>query len=204
MKILIIDNYDSFVYNLVQYIGEQNATPIVKRNDMINEIDIKRIHPDGIIISPGPGTPMKKQDCGNNLSIIRKYYTKIPFLGVCFGHQAIIHAFNGKIIPAKNIMHGKTSEIYHTGKYFFNNILNPLTVMRYHSLVVDPSTFPYDTFDITAKTIEDNEIFAFQHKQLPIFGVQFHPESIGTYEGMKLIRNFLEICHAARSNKNSS
>jgi anthranilate synthase component 2 len=195
MRILIIDNYDSFVYNLVQYIGEHKAEPIVKRNNEISIEEIKKIRPKGIIISPGPGTPENPHDIGNNIEIIRKYYSKIPILGVCLGHQAIIYAFGGKIITAKNIMHGKTSEIKHNEKDIFKDIINPLMVMRYHSLVADPKTFPHVDYEITSKTLDDNEIFSIKHKKYPVYGVQFHPESVGTYDGKRIIKNFLRICN---------
>ena len=195
MKILIIDNFDSFVYNLVQYVGEQKVTPIVFRNNEVTIEEIKKLNPDGIIISPGPGTPSNPSDMGNNLEIIKYFYEKIPILGVCLGHQAIIYAFGGKIIEAKFIMHGKTSEIENNKNDILKNVMNPLTTMRYHSLVADKKTFPQKELITTAKTINDDEIFAFKHRKYPVFGVQFHPESVGTYEGKKIIQNFLEICN---------
>ncbi|MCK5346102.1 MAG: gamma-glutamyl-gamma-aminobutyrate hydrolase family protein, partial [Candidatus Heimdallarchaeota archaeon] len=134
-------------------------------------------------------------DIGNCLEIIETFGKQIPILGVCLGHQAIVYAFDGKIIPAKYIMHGKTSEIQHENNGIFKDIMNPLTVMRYHSLVADPVNFPSSILNITARTLKDDEIFAVQHKKYPIYGVQFHPESVGTYEGKKIIQNFLEICH---------
>jgi anthranilate synthase/aminodeoxychorismate synthase-like glutamine amidotransferase len=195
MKILIIDNFDSFVYNLVQYVGELKADPYVKRNNDITISEINKIKPDGIIISPGPGNPENPSDIGKCLEIIKTFQKQIPILGVCLGHQAIVYAFNGKIIPAKYIMHGKTSEIQHENNSIFKDIMNPLTVMRYHSLVADPINFPSSILKITARTLKDDEIFAVQHKKYPIYGVQFHPESVGTYEGKKIIHNFLEICN---------
>lgn len=195
MKILIIDNFDSFVYNLVQYVGELKANPIVKRNNVVTINDIITLNPKGLIISPGPGTPSNPKDMGNNIQIIKYFYDKIPILGVCLGHQAIIYAFGGNIITAKHIMHGKTSEINHNKTSLFNNVMNPLTTMRYHSLIAEETSFPKKEFEITAKTLKDNEIFACQHKKYPVFGVQFHPESVGTYEGKKIIQNFLEICN---------
>lgn len=195
MKILIIDNFDSFVYNLVQYVGELKANPYVRRNNAITISEINKIKPDGIIISPGPGTPENPSDIGNCLEIIKTFGKQIPILGVCLGHQAIVNSFGGKIIPAKYIMHGKTSEIQHENNGIFKEIMNPLTVMRYHSLVADHINFPSSILNITARTLKDDEIFAIQHKKYPIYGVQFHPESVGTYEGEKIIQNFLEICH---------
>jgi len=194
MKILVIDNYDSFVYNLIQYIGEMNVEPCVFRNDAITIEEIQKMNPNGIMISPGPGTPENPEDIGVCLDVIKKFGKKTPILGVCLGHQAIIHAYDGKIIQAKKIMHGKTSEIYHNENDIFKGVKNPLKVMRYHSLVADPETFPKKTLNITAKTTGRNEIFAVRHKKYPIFGVQFHPESIGTENGKIMIRNFLEAC----------
>ena len=195
MRILVLDNYDSFVYNLVQYIGEQQTEPLVYRNDSISLREIKNLQVRGIIISPGPGNPERVRDIGICLEVIKEYTGKIPLLGVCLGHQAIIHACGGKLKIAQRIMHGKTSEIQHHQKGIFFGVKNPLRVMRYHSLIADPSTFPNQTLKIIAKTIDYEEIFAVQHKTYPVFGVQFHPESIGTEEGKLIIRNFLRICH---------
>ena len=195
MKILVLDNYDSFVYNLVQYMGEMGIEPVVFRNDKTNLQKIQKINPKGILISPGPGTPEKSKDIGICLDVIRKLGKNIPILGVCLGHQAIVHAYGGKIIPAKDIMHGKTSEIKHIGKNIFEGVKNPLEVMRYHSLIADSSTFPKSQLEITAETTDKEEIFAVVHKKYPIYGVQFHPESIGTENGKIIIRNFLEVCN---------
>jgi len=195
MKILVLDNYDSFVYNLVQYIGEIGAEPCVFRNDAITLKNIQDMNPKGIIISPGPGTPENPKDIGICMDVIKKIGKEIPILGVCLGHQAIVYVFGGKILQAKTIMHGKTSEISHDGKSIFKGIKNPIQVMRYHSLIADSKIFPNDKLNIIAKTTDRNEIFAVMHKKYPIYGVQFHPESIGTENGKLLIRNFLEICN---------
>jgi len=195
MKILVLDNYDSFVYNLVQYIGEIGAEPHVFRNDAITLKNIQDMNPKGIIISPGPGTPENPKDIGICMDVIKKVGKEIPILGVCLGHQAIVYVFGGKILQAKTIMHGKTSEISHDGNSIFKGIKNPIQVMRYHSLIADSKFFPNDKLNIIAKTTDRNEIFAVMHKKYPIYGVQFHPESIGTENGKLLIRNFLEICN---------
>jgi len=194
MRILVLDNYDSFVYNLVQYIGELGAEPLVYRNDAISLDEIQKLTPDGIVISPGPGTPEKTRDIGICLDVIKKFGRNTPVLGVCLGHQAIVHAFGGRIVQAKKIMHGKTSEISHGATDIFKGVKNPLNVMRYHSLIADSATFPSNQLKIIAKTKTEKEIFAVSHKNYPIFGVQFHPESIGTEDGKLVIKNFLEVC----------
>ena len=196
MRILILDNYDSFVYNIAQYIGELGAEPIVIRNDAIDMAGIDNMSLSGIIISPGPGSPTVPRDVGVCNEVIEKMGGKVPILGVCLGHQAIAHVFGGKIILAKRIMHGKTSEIEHDGKCLFKGIESPMKVMRYHSLVADQETFPVSQLEINARTIEDDEIFSIQHREYPIFGVQFHPESIGTEFGKQILRNYLEVCNA--------
>ena len=193
MKILVIDNYDSFVFNLVQYIGELGCKPLVYRNNSISINEIKTINPKGIVISPGPGHPKNKRDIGVCLEIIKKFGGNIPILGVCLGHQAIVHAYGGKIIQAERIMHGKTSKIKHTEKGIFKGAGNPLEVMRYHSLIADPNTFPHQKLKITALTTDKKEIFAVEHKKYPVYGVQFHPESVGTDDGKIIVKNFLEI-----------
>lgn len=198
MKILVLDNYDSFVYNLVQYIGELEAKPFVNRNDSISLNEIQKLNPNGIIISPGPGNPKNAGDIGICLDVIREFGERIPILGVCLGHQAIVYAFGGEIIQAKNIMHGKTSKISHDGNGIFKGIKNPLKVMRYHSLIADANTFPSKKLKITAKTIDGGEIFAVKHKKCHIYGVQFHPESVGTEDGKLIIKNFLEVCNDQR------
>ncbi len=186
--ILVIDNYDSFTYNLVQYIGELKAEPVIYRNDAIKVKDVKKIAPEKIIISPGPGTP---DNAGISKDVIKEFSGKIPILGVCLGHQCIGEVFGGKIVGAKNIMHGKTSLIYHNGKDIFKNVKNPFEATRYHSLLVEKRSFPAGLL-ITAET-KAKEIMGLRHKEHPVFGVQFHPESILTGEGKKILKNFLEI-----------
>jgi len=184
--ILIIDNYDSFTYNLVQYLGQLHNNLKVFRNDKISVARIKRLNPDKIVISPGPGRP---EDAGISCELIDKLKGRVPILGVCLGHQAIGYVFGGKIIQAKNIMHGKTSMIYHNKKTIFKNIPSPFEATRYHSLLVERKTLP-DELEITAWT-KDKEIMGLKHKEYPIWGVQFHPESILTKLGLRILSNFL-------------
>ena len=188
MKVLVIDNYDSFTYNLVQYLGELGAEISVFRNDKINISQIKKIRPEKIVISPGPGRPEK---AGVSVEIIKSFTGKIPILGVCLGHQAIAYAFGGKIIRAKRLMHGKTSLIYHKGKSLLIGLSNPFSATRYHSLIVERKSLP-SIFEISAWT-EEGEIMGITHRSSPLFGVQFHPESILTKEGKKFLSNFLHI-----------
>ena len=188
--ILVIDNYDSFTYNLVQYLGELGADLKVYRNDKITVGEIKKMRPEKILLSPGPGEP---KDAGISEDLITAVAGKIPILGVCLGHQSIGEAFGGKIILAKRIMHGKTSLIYHDGKEIFKGVKNPFEATRYHSLVVERKTLP-KILAITAETKDkDREIMGLRHKSYPIWGVQFHPESILTGEGKKILKNFLEL-----------
>jgi anthranilate synthase component 2 len=191
MKILIIDNFDSFVYNLAQYIGNLDADPIVYRNDAITLRKITQMKPDKIIISPGPGTPADPKYFGICLEIIKKIGVTTPTLGVCLGHQGIAYAFGGVIVPAKTIMHGKTSLIQHDSDGIFDGVTNPLRATRYHSLVCQSKNFP-KCLQITAKSLEDGEIMGLKHREYPIYGVQFHPESILTTEGMKIMSNFIK------------
>ena len=186
--ILVIDNYDSFTYNLVQYLGELGSDLEVYRNDKITIEGIKMRGPDKILISPGPGEP---KDAGISEEVIRSFAGLVPILGVCLGHQAIGEVYGGKIVGAKTLMHGKTSAIHHDGKGIFNGVKNPFEATRYHSLVIDRSSMP-DVLRITAET-KDNEIMALEHVKLPIYGVQFHPESILTVEGKKILGNFLKL-----------
>lgn len=187
----MIDNYDSFVYNLVQYVGEFGAEVITYRNDQINLNQIIKMKPNRIIISPGPGTPEKKVYFGVCTEILQKVSYKIPTLGVCLGHQGIIHAFGGKIISAKKLMHGKTCTITHDGKTIFSGVKNPFTGTRYHSLVGDKLSIP-PCLEVSAECIDDGEIMGIRHTKYPIDGVQFHPESILCEDGKKIIKNFLE------------
>ena len=184
--ILMIDNYDSFTYNLVQYFGELGADLKVCRNDELSLGQIKRIRPKQIVISPGPGRP---EGAGISVDIIREFAGKIPIFGVCLGHQCIGYAYGGKIIRAKKLMHGKTSLIRHDNKEIFKGIENPFEATRYHSLVVEKKTMP-KCLEVTART-SDGEIMGLRHKDFPLWGVQFHPESILTKEGKGILRNFL-------------
>jgi anthranilate synthase component II len=186
--ILMIDNYDSFTYNLVQYFGELGADIDVFRNDKITINKIARLKPKKIVISPGPGRP---EDAGISCEVIRVFAGKIPILGVCLGHQAIGYVYGGRIIGAKKLMHGKTSMIYHNGKSIFKGIANPFEATRYHSLLVEKKTLP-ECLEIIAQT-KGNEIMGLKHKKYPVWGVQFHPESILTKSGKDILANFLDI-----------
>jgi anthranilate synthase component 2 len=185
--LLMIDNYDSFTYNLVQYLAEIGQEVEVVRNDKISIEEINKLNPQYIVISPGPCTP---NEAGISLSLIEAFKGKIPILGVCLGHQSIGQAFGGKIIHAQTIMHGKTSKISHNNKGVFRGIKDPFIATRYHSLVIDRESLP-DCFDVTAWT-DDNEIMGIKHKELAIEGVQFHPESILSEHGHDLLKNFLD------------
>ncbi len=189
-KILMIDNYDSFTYNLVQYFGELGEDVLVYRNDQITIEEIEALAPDHICISPGPCSPA---EAGVSVAVIKHFAGKIPILGVCLGHQAIGAAFGGRIVRAKEIMHGKTSVITHTGSDVFSNLPSPFTVIRYHSLAIERATMP-DCLEVTAQTA-DGEIMGVRHKTLPIYGVQFHPESILSEHGHALLQNFLRLNH---------
>lgn len=186
--ILVIDNYDSFTYNLVQYFGELGAEPLVHRNDEITLAEIERLKPDRICISPGPGTP---KEAGISNEVIRQLAGRYRILGVCLGHQCMGEVYGGEVIRAGRLMHGKTSPILHNGKDLFLNLPNPFEATRYHSLIVRRETLP-DCLEITAETAE-GEIMGLRHKELPLWGVQFHPESILTTHGKALIKNFLEL-----------
>lgn len=184
--LLMIDNYDSFTYNLVQYLKVLHNVVAVYRNDEITLNDIEQLQPEKIIISPGPGRP---EEAEITLALIQQFAKHIPILGICLGHQAIAHAFGAHIIPAKKVMHGKTSIIQHNNRSVFHNIPNNITATRYHSLLIDRNTLPNE-FDIIAWT-ENNEIMGIQHRYLPLTGLQFHPESILTDHGHQLLQNFL-------------
>jgi len=185
--LLMIDNYDSFTYNLVQYLGELGEEVRTYRNDEINLQEIDAMQPDRIMISPGPCTP---NEAGISLSVIEHFAGRLPLMGVCLGHQSIGQAFGGKVVHAKQIMHGKTSRIRHQKQGVFRGLSNPLTVTRYHSLVVDQGSLP-NCLEVTAWT-DDNEIMGLRHRELAIEGVQFHPESILTESGHALLKNFLD------------
>ena len=184
----MIDNYDSFTYNLVQYLGEMGEKLIVYRNDKITLEEIKKLKPVHIVISPGPGRP---EDAGISKDLIREFAGKIPILGVCLGHQCIGEVFGGKVVGAKRLMHGKTSLIYHNGKDIFKGVENPFEATRYHSLIVERESLP-SCLEITAET-KEKEIMGLKHKDYPIWGVQFHPESILTKEGKKILKNFVSF-----------
>lgn len=190
---LMIDNYDSFTYNLVQYLGELGADVVVHRNDQITIDDIEKMNPERIMVSPGPCTP---NEAGISMSVIQHYADKLPILGVCLGHQSIGQVFGGKIIHAKEIMHGKTSMIHHNDKGVFNGLTNPYEATRYHSLVIEKESLP-DCLEVTAWTENNDgsldEIMGVKHKKFNIEGVQFHPESILTEHGHDLLRNFLNM-----------
>jgi len=196
MKLLVIDNYDSFTYNLVQLFGEMDDARrprrqidlVVKRNDEISIDEIKKLKPDRICISPGPGRP---ENAGISSGLIRELGPHLPILGVCLGHQCIAQVFGGEVVRAEKLMHGKTSQIHHQRRGVFENLAEPLEATRYHSLIVKRESVP-DSLEITAETAE-GEVMGLQHRQFPIHGVQFHPESILTTEGRKLLANFLRI-----------
>jgi len=186
--LLMIDNYDSFTYNLVQYLGELGEDLKVYRNDKLTLDEIENMRPEGIIISPGPCTP---KEAGISVDVIKKFAGVFPILGVCLGHQSIGEAFGGEVVRAERLMHGKTSLIYHDGRSIFHGLPNPFEATRYHSLIIRRETIP-DCLEISAETSE-GEIMAVRHKQLFVEGVQFHPESILTRPGMDLLRNFLRL-----------
>jgi anthranilate synthase/aminodeoxychorismate synthase-like glutamine amidotransferase len=188
--ILVIDNYDSFTYNLVQYLGELGAEPMVRRNDELIVDDVESLSPQAIVISPGPGRP---EDAGITVPLVQRWGSSIPTLGVCLGHQAIAEAFGGRVVPAPKLMHGKTSSIVHEGKALFRGIPSPLEVMRYHSLIVERASLP-ETLEVIAWSEDDNsEIHAMRHLEHPVWGVQFHPESVMTEHGKEILRNFLSL-----------
>jgi anthranilate synthase/aminodeoxychorismate synthase-like glutamine amidotransferase len=186
MKVLVIDNYDSFVYNLVQYIGSLGAEPVVMRNDL-PLAEMRATQPDAVVISPGPGRP---EDAGNSIDAIKTLGSDTPVLGVCLGHQAIGEAFGGLVVRADELMHGKTSLVFHESQGILEGMPNPFEAVRYHSLVIDPASVP-EELEVTAYT-SDKVVMAVRHRELPIQGVQFHPEAVLTERGMKLVENFLE------------
>ena len=185
-RVLVIDNYDSFVYNLVQELGELGAEPVVHRNDAIDVDGIRAAAPDAVLISPGPGRP---EDAGISMAVIEELAGELPILGVCLGHQAIGQVYGGEVVRAPTLMHGKTSAIHHDGAGVFTGLPDPFTATRYHSLVVEPSSVP-DVLEVTART-SDGVIMGLRHRTLAIEGVQFHPESLLTPEGPSLLANFL-------------
>ncbi|GAB7197081.1 MULTISPECIES: aminodeoxychorismate synthase component II [Dickeya] len=190
--LLLIDNYDSFTYNLYQYFCELGSEVLVRRNDALTLADIERLSPQRLVISPGPCTP---DDAGISLAAIRHFAGQLPILGVCLGHQALGQVFGAQVVRARQVMHGKTSPVRHTGRGVFAGLANPLTVTRYHSLVLEKNTLP-DCFEVTAWTELDgdiDEIMGIRHRSLPLEGVQFHPESILSQQGHQLLKNFLDL-----------
>jgi anthranilate synthase component 2 len=186
--IFVLDNYDSFTYNLVQYMGELGAEMTVRRNDELTPEEVESLHPDRILLSPGPCTP---QEAGISIPLIQHFAGKVPILGVCLGHQAIGAAFGGNVVRAPKLMHGKTSEVIHDGRTLFTGIASPMTCTRYHSLIVAEKDLPRE-LEITART-EDGIIMGLRHRKYAVEGVQFHPESVLTLDGKQLIKNFLEL-----------
>ena len=188
--ILVIDNYDSFTYNLVQYLGSLGAEVVVRRNDAIGVEEIGTLRPSAIVLSPGPCTPA---EAGVTVPVVRRWGAEIPTLGVCLGHQAIGEAYGGRVIRARRVLHGKTSQILHDGTGLFEGLPSPLEVMRYHSLVVEDSSLP-ESLEVVARAQDDpTEIHAVRHREHPVWGVQFHPESIMTNGGMRILQNFLAL-----------
>ncbi len=192
-RILVIDNYDSFVYNLVQYLGELGADPVVHRDDALTLADVDAIEPDGILISPGPGSPA---DAGLSNEIIATWGSRRPVFGVCLGLQCIGEVFGGHVVRAPQVVHGKTSPIHHRGQGVFRGLPEPLEATRYHSLIVERSSLP-DVLEVTAET-DDGLIMGLRHRELMVEGVQFHPESVLTHGGHDLVQNFLDTCVASR------
>jgi anthranilate synthase/aminodeoxychorismate synthase-like glutamine amidotransferase len=188
--ILVIDNYDSFTYNLVQYLGELGADPLVRRNDELTVDEIDAMQPEAMVLSPGPGTPA---DAGITIAAVRGLSGKIPTLGVCLGHQAIAEAYGGKVVRAKQLMHGKTSMIVHPSKDIFAGVESPLEVMRYHSLTVEPDSLPNELEVLAWGKDDETEIHAMRHRVNPVWGVQFHPESVMTQCGKTILENFLRM-----------
>lgn len=195
-RVVVIDNYDSFTFNLVQYLGELGYDPLVFRNDEIELTELKGIKPRSLVLSPGPGTPSDSRYFGLSLQALEELSPEVPTLGVCLGHQGVAVAHGGEINEAKKLCHGKTSEIRHSERGIFAGIPNPFTAARYHSLIVDPATVPPE-IEVTARGPE-NEIMALRHLEYPVYGVQFHPESILTEHGKKILRNFLTLNRSDR------
>lgn len=193
--VFVLDNYDSFTYNLVQYMGELGAEMVIRRNDELTPAEVDALGPDRILISPGPCTP---QDAGISMDLIRHFARvnregrRVPILGVCLGHQAIGATFGGNVVRAPKLMHGKTSEIEHDGRTIFAGIPQPMTCTRYHSLIVAERGFP-EELEVSARTLDGETIMALRHREMPIEGVQFHPESVLTAHGKEIVRNFLEL-----------
>jgi anthranilate synthase component 2 len=201
--ILVLDNYDSFTYNLVQLVGELGADPTVYRNDALSVDQALALGPEAIIISPGPGEPAQ---AGISIPLIRASGGRVPLLGVCLGHQAIGEAYGGRVVRAGRLMHGKITQVSHLGEGLFEGLRNPLAVMRYHSLVVSPEDFPAE-LEMTAWSIDrprGQEIMALRHRRHPVYGVQFHPESVATESGKSLLQNFLRMAAAFRAERSAA
>lgn len=191
-RVLVIDNYDSFVYNIVQYLGELGAYPLVYRNDSLTLEDVERLEPDAIVISPGPGDPSDPRYFGVCREVILTMGPTTPILGVCLGHQGIVHAFGGEVVRASRLMHGKTSTVSHDGEGVFSGVKNPLRAARYHSLAAKRATLPR-VLEVSAVSMEDGEIMGVRHVSYPVEGVQFHPESVLTEDGHRILGNFLAM-----------
>jgi anthranilate synthase/aminodeoxychorismate synthase-like glutamine amidotransferase len=193
---LVLDNYDSFTYNIVQYLGELGVAPLVRRNDAVTVDEALALEPDAVVVSPGPCTP---SEAGISVALVRAAAERsVPLLGVCLGHQAIGEAFGGRVVRADRLMHGKTTDVVHRGRGLFRGLPSPLTVMRYHSLVVSPDGLP-DELEVEAWSSDrapGEEIMALRHRERPVWGVQFHPESVGTDQGKRILANFLEVAAA--------
>jgi anthranilate synthase component 2 len=193
---LVLDNYDSFTYNIVQYLGELGVAPLVRRNDAVTVDEALALEPDAVVVSPGPCTP---GEAGISVALVRAAAERgVPLLGVCLGHQAIGEAFGGRVVRADRLMHGKTTDVVHRGRELFRGLPSPLTVMRYHSLVVSPAGLP-DELEVDAWSSDrapGEEIMALRHRERPVWGVQFHPESVGTDQGKRILANFLEVAAA--------
>jgi anthranilate synthase/aminodeoxychorismate synthase-like glutamine amidotransferase len=188
-QVLVVDNYDSFVYNLAQYLGELGASPLVVRNDAIGIADVEDLAPAGIVVSPGPGRP---EDAGISVELVRYFAGRTPLLGVCLGHQAVGYAFGARVVPAPQLMHGKTSPVHHDAKGIFDGLPQPLVATRYHSLAVDPASVP-DVLEVSAWA-QDGTVMGLRHKKWPVDGVQFHPEAVLTEPGRQLLANWLVTC----------
>lgn len=191
MRVLILDNFDSFVYNLADYVGKLGAEVVVRRSNKMRLEEVERLEPERIILSPGPGHPSEKRYTGICEEVVKRFSREVPILGVCLGHQLIVHAFGGRIVRAKRIVHGKPSLILHDGRGLLRGLENPLRAGRYHSLVADEEGLPR-CLEVSARSIEDDEVMGVRHRSLPVAGVQFHPESVLTPSGIKLLKNFLE------------
>jgi anthranilate synthase component 2 len=192
MTTILLDNYDSFTFNLYQYLGELDEAPIVLRNDRVTLEELKRLRPDRIVISPGPGSPDDRAYVGVCPEAIVHFAPSIPVLGICLGHQSIIHSFGGRVVRAPSVMHGKSSLVSHDGDGIFEGVQTPFPAMRYHSLIADAASIP-DTLKVIARTAEDETIMAVRHREYPLYGLQFHPESVGTPDGKLVLKNFVRM-----------